>query len=219
MHCYYQGTLQVTGGNMNDVERVAVAFIEKYAHIEESQKNSDILIVDFSDAGTVSEEDVRGFVAEAEKSGWNVNGTLSYYGDYEGFLVITDNIIEEISSEEMVIRNYLDTPSIKAEKELADKAVSMAGYLFLRLIFKKENYQETVTENIEWIAEELIKEKPAEILIRNLRQELQEGDYGNRIDVVSTQLKIYFGFNEAECEKITNRLLNWMSAKTEAGKI
>ena len=80
--------------------------------LKEAGKKSGTLIVDFSDASTVHEDDVRGFVAEAEKCGWNVSGTLSYYGDYEGFMVITDNAIEEVSSEEMAIRKYLDTPSV-----------------------------------------------------------------------------------------------------------
>lgn len=215
MHCYYQGTLQVTGGNINDVERVAVAFIEKYVHVEESQELSDTIMVDFSDASTVCDDDVHAFITEAAKRGWNVNGTLSYYGDYEGFMIITDNVIEEILPEEMAVRKYLDTPSVKAEKELADKAVSMAAYLFLRLVFEKENYQETVAENLEWIAEELVKEEPAEILVRNLQQELHEGDYGNRTDIIFEQLKIYFGFDEAECGKITSKLLHWLSAKTD----
>lgn len=121
MRCYYQGALQVTGGNINDVERTAMAYIEKWVYVEGSQENSGTLVLDFSDAGTVSEEDVRGFVTEAEKCGWNINGTLSYYGDYEGFMVITNNVIEEFSPEEMAVREYLDTPSVKAEKNLQTK--------------------------------------------------------------------------------------------------
>lgn len=55
MRCYYQGALQVTGGNINDVERTAMAYIEKWVYVEGSQENSGTLVLDFSDAGTVSE--------------------------------------------------------------------------------------------------------------------------------------------------------------------
>ena len=217
MRCYYQGALQVTGGNINDVERTAMAYIEKWVYVEGSQENSGTLVLDFSDAGTVSEEDVRGFVTEAEKCGWNINGTLSYYGDYEGFMVITNNVIEEFSPEEMAVREYLDTPSVKAEKELADKAVSMAAYLFLRFAYGKEDYPETVIENLEWVAEELLKNEPAEILTRSLRHELQEGNYGNQADIISDRLSEYFGFDEAECGKV-NSLLNTLGFRRSKGK-
>lgn len=218
MHCYYQGTLQVTGGNINDVERTAMAYIGKWIYVEGSQEKSGTLIVDFSDASTVYEDDVRGFVAEAEKCGWNINGTLSYYGDYEGFMVITDNVIEEISSEEMAIRKYLDTPSVKAEKEFANKAVSMAAYLFLRFVFAKEDFSQTVIEDLEWIAEELITNNPSDLLVRNMKYELREGSYGNRMDIVSNRLAEYFGFDETECEEVANKLLHWMSADIEEDK-
>ena len=215
VHCYYQGTLQVTGGNINDVEHTAMAYIGKWIYVEGSREKSGTLIVDFSDASTVHEDDVRGFIAEAEKCGWNVSGTLSYYGDYEGFMVITDNAIEEVSSEEMAIRKYLDTPSVKAEKELADKAVSMAAYLFLRLVYGKEDYPETVIENLEWVAEELLKDEPAETLAGNLRYELQEGAYGNRTDIISDRLVEFFGLDKEECGKISSLLYTWGSGEAK----
>mgnify|MGYP000115549038 FL=1 len=210
MHCYYQGTLQVTGGNINDVERTAMKYIGKWIYVEGIQENSGTLLVDFSDASTVCEDDVRGFVAEAAEHDWNVNGTLSYYGDYEGFMVITNNVIEEISPEEMVIRKYLDTPSVKAEKELADKAVSMASYLFLRMIYAKEAYPQTVVENMEWIIDELLEDHPAEILIQNLKQELEEGVYEGAPNAISLVLSENFGLDEIQCHKIIKMLQDWI---------
>lgn len=214
MRCYYQGTLQVTGGNINDVERAAMAYIGKWIYVEGSQENTGALVVIFQMPAQYA-NDVRGFIAEAEKCGWNVSGTLSYYGDYEGFMVIADNVIEEVSSEEMAIRKYLDTPSVKAEKELADKAVSMAAYLFLRFVYGKEDYPETVIENLEWVVEELLKGEPAEILAGNVRCELQEGDYGNRTDIISDRLAEFFDLNKEERRKISSLLYTWGSGEVK----
>ena len=213
MHCYYQGELRVTGGDINDVERVATTHIEEWVQIEKDRENPDAIIVDFSDTDAISEYNIREFVAEAAKHGWIVNGTVPYYGDYEGSMVITDNVIEEFSSEEMAIRTYMESPSVTKETAIADKAVSVATYLFLRLVFSKEDYPETVVENMEWIAEELLSNEPTEILLRNLKHELQEGDYGKRMDIVSSRLTEYFAFNEVECEKLSSQLLHWMSAE------
>ena len=137
MRCYYQGALQVTGGNINDVERTAMAYIEKWVYVEGSQENSGTLVLDFSDAGTVSEEDVRGFVTEAEKCGWNINGTLSYYGDYEGFMVITNNVIEEFSPEEMAVREYLDTPSVSRKRTCRQSGFHGGILVFAVRIWKR----------------------------------------------------------------------------------
>ena len=96
MRCYYQGALQVTGGNINDVERTAMAYIEKWVYVEGSQENS---------------------------------GTL----------------------------------------------------------------------------------EPAEPLVRSLRHELQEGNYGNQADIISDRLSEYFGFDGAECGKVNSLLNTWGS--------
>jgi len=206
MHCYYHGTLEITGGEMKNVEVLAKSELKKSAFVDSSD---DIVYVEFEDVG---EDDIRIFVAAAEKQGWFVNGKVPYYGDYEGFMIIVDNTITEYSTEEMAIQEYLDSLSVKDAMEISEKAVSMAGYLFLRLVFAKEDYPETVIENLEWVPEELLKECPAEILTRNLQQELEEGVYENKEEDMISRLNIYFGFEESECEKITKMLLDWRPA-------
>lgn len=206
MRCYYQGELQVTGGTVDEIENLAKIKLEHAAFAYMDNRNETAVNVEFGDSMVVREGDVLAFISAAEERGWVVNGEVPYYGDYEGKLFVTDNSTKEFSIEELAVKEYQESPAVQKEKEISEQAVSMAAYLFLRLVFGKENYQETVTENLEWLAEELTEDNPADILVRNLKKELQEGNYGSNKDIVPQQLQIYFGFDKADCEKVISLL-------------
>lgn len=65
----------------------------------------------------------------------------------------------------------------KKNRSASEWAVSMAAYLFLREIFGKEHYPETVRNEMEWILDELESKDPSEILVQCLKKEFTEGNY------------------------------------------
>lgn len=49
--------------------------------------------------------------------------------------------------------------------------------LFLRAVFGKENYSESVLEELQWVAENLATEKPEQLLVDGILEELSVGNY------------------------------------------
>lgn len=199
MYCYYQGEMKVTEGTeeclLEDVVATVKSTFENYGVCAYRDFNDpEIIIVDFSDSCYVSEEETRVFVKKAKSFGWKVNAKIPYYGDYEGWMVITDNEIEEYSTDEMAVMEYLESDEVKKIKEIAENAVSTSVYLFLWEIFGKEGYPRSVIENLEWVANELAEESPSELLLSCLRKEIREGDYNldNHIYVINILLESVF---------------------------
>ena len=58
-----------------------------------------------------------------------------------------------------------------------ERAWSSLGYLFLRAVFGKENYSESVLEELQWVAEDLASERPEQLLVDGIREELSVGTY------------------------------------------
>lgn len=213
MYCYYQGEMEVAEGTgvclLRDVVEVVGDIFEKHAYVYRNFDNPEIIIVDFSDSCYVSEGEIRVFVEKSKSFGWKVNAKISYHGDYEGWMVITDNEIEEYSTDEMAVKEYLESDEVKKITEIAENAVSTSVYLFLREIFGKELYSETVIENSEWIANELVEDHPSEFLLSGLRKEIREGNYNldsaglNEVEFLLVDL---FDLNEEEVAKVVDKL-------------
>ena len=213
MYCYYQGEMEVTEGTgfclLRDAVEVVKNTFENHGVCAYKDFNDpEIIIVDFSDSWYVSEEEIRVFVEKAKSFGWKVNAKIPYHGDYEGWMVITDNEIEEYSTDEMAVMEYLESDEVKKIKEIAENAVSTSVYLFLWEIFGKEGYPRSVIENLEWVANELAEESPSELLLSCLRKEIREGDYNldNHIYVINILLESVFKLNREEVSKVVNIL-------------
>lgn len=214
MYCYYQGEMEVTGGTevclLSDVVATVKSTFENYGVCAYKDFNDpEIIIVDFSDSCYVSEEEIRVFVEKAKSFGWKVNAKIPYHGDYEGWMVIADNEIEEYSTDKMAVMEYLESDEAKKTREIAENAVSTSVYLFLREIFGKELYSETVIENSEWIANELVEDHPSEFLLGCLRKEIREGDYNldsAGSDEVEFLLVDLFDLNDEEVSKVVDIL-------------
>lgn len=213
MYCYYQGEMKVTEGTeeclLEDVVATVKSTFENYGVCAYKDFNDpEIIIVDFSDSCYVSEKEIRFFVEKAKSFGWKVNAKIPHYGDYEGWMVITDNEIEEYSTDEMAVMEYLESNEVKKAKEIAENAVSTSVYLFLWEIFGKEGYPRSVIENLEWVANELAEESPSELLLSCLRKEIREGDYNldNHIYVINILLESVFKLNREEVSKVVNIL-------------
>lgn len=88
--------------------------------------------------------------------------------------------------------------------KLVQNAFSMASYLFLRSIFGKEIYPESVVENLSWFVEALI-EGPANKNFRGeLKKELIEGEYIDGCEsftCVQNNLIYCYGLDENEAKK------------------
>lgn len=214
MYCYYQGEMEVTEGTgfclLRDVvETVKNTFENHGVCVYKDFNDPEIIIVDFSDSCYVSEGEARDFVEKAKSFGWKVNAKIPYHGDYEGWMVITDSEIEEYSTDEMAVKEYLESDEVKETKEIAENAVSTSIYLFLREIFGMEEYSETVIENLEWIANELVEDHPSEFLLSGLRKEIREGNYNldsaglNEVEFLLVDL---FDLNEEEVAKVVDKL-------------
>lgn len=63
------------------------------------------------------------------------------------------------------------------EVSVAEQACSMASYLFLRYVFGKEEFSETVTEEFQWIVDAFGKAQTEPALLQTLWCELVEGPY------------------------------------------
>lgn len=61
--------------------------------------------------------------------------------------------------------------------ELIQSACSMAIFLFLRSIFGKAGYSETIDENLQWIVDALMENPINEIFAATFKKELDEGEY------------------------------------------
>lgn len=214
MYCYYQGEMEVTEGTgfclLRDAVEVVKNTFENHGVCAYKDFNDpEIIIVDFSDSCYVSEKEIRVFVEKAKSFGWKVNAKIPHYGDYEGWMVVTDNEIEEYSTDEMAVMEYLESDETKKTREIAENAVSTSVHFFLREIFGKELYSETVIENSEWIANELVEDHPSEFLLGCLRKEIREGDYNLdsvRLNEVEFLLVDLFDLNEEEVARVVNIL-------------
>lgn len=93
--------------------------------------------------------------------------------------------------------------------KLVQNTFSMASYLFLRSIFGKEIYPESVVENLSWFVEALI-EGPANKNFRGeLKKELIEGEYIDGCEsftCVQNNLIYCYGLDENEAKKIISIL-------------
>ena len=101
-----------------------------------------------------------------------------------------------------------------------ERAWSSLGYLFLRDVFGKENYSESVLEELQWVAENLATENPEQLLVDGIREELREGEYvninaaefskvgnvENAFKQVDISLSFDFGMDKDERETIISRL-------------
>lgn len=206
MRCSYQGEFTVTGGKIEEIEKAAKDKLESIAFVWSNEENESEIQIEFGSTGAVGEGDVLAFLAKAEENGWTVNGEIPYYGDYEGKLIVTDNMTEALSTEDLAVREYRESPAVKKEKTTAENAVSMASYLFLRLAYGKEEYPETVVENMEWLVSELLEDTPSDLLVQALNHELQEGFYEGSNAFIFANLNKYYNLSDQECEKIICKL-------------
>ena len=76
----------------------------------------------------------------------------------------------------------IEEKEICQELNVTEKACSMAMYLFLRTIFSKEEFSDTVTEEFRWIVEEFSKAQTEPALLKTLWNELISGPYMNDDD-------------------------------------
>ena len=60
----------------------------------------------------------------------------------------------------------IEEKEICQELNVTEKACSMAMYLFLRTIFSKEEFSDTVTEEFRWIVEEFSKAQTEPALLK-----------------------------------------------------
>ena len=110
-----------------------------------------------------------------------------------------------------------------------ERAWSSLGYLFLRAVFGKENYSESVLEELQWVAENLASESPEQLLLDGIREELSEGNYvtvdatefqktinvENAFKQVDISLSFDFGMDKDERETIIGRLRKiWNEVQT-----
>lgn len=63
------------------------------------------------------------------------------------------------------------------EVSVVEQACSMASYLFLRYVFGKEDFSETVTEEFRWIVNAFGKAQTEPALLKALWHELVAGPY------------------------------------------
>lgn len=101
-----------------------------------------------------------------------------------------------------------------------ERAWSSLGYLFLRDVFGKENYSESVLEELQWVVENLASERPEQLLVDGIREELSVGNYitfdaaefqktvnvENAFKQVDSSLSFDFGMDKDERETIISRL-------------
>ena len=110
-----------------------------------------------------------------------------------------------------------------------ERAWSSLGYLFLRAVFGKENYSESILEELQWIAENLASESPEPLLLEGILEELREGNYvildatefqktvnvENAFKQVDINLSFDFGMDKEEREAIIGRLRKiWEEVQT-----
>ena len=76
----------------------------------------------------------------------------------------------------------IEEKEICQELNVTEKACSMAMYLFLRTIFSKEEFSDTVKEEFRWIVEEFSKAQTEPALLKTLWNELISGPYMNDDD-------------------------------------
>ena len=60
---------------------------------------------------------------------------------------------------------------------MTKQALSSMAYFFLRMAFAKENYPESVLEELQWVVDDLLSEDPDDGLLEAVREEFVEGDY------------------------------------------
>lgn len=60
---------------------------------------------------------------------------------------------------------------------MTKQALSSMAYFFLRMAFAKENYPESVLEELQWVVDDLLSEDPDDRLLEAVREEFVEGDY------------------------------------------
>lgn len=62
-------------------------------------------------------------------------------------------------------------------RTVGEQALSSMSYFFLRMIFDKEAYSESVLEELQWVVDEMVEENVPSELFAAMQQELLEGDY------------------------------------------
>ena len=90
------------------------------------------------------------------------------------------------------------------------RALSSMGYFFLRMVFEKEDYPESVVNELEWIADELVKEYPDSDLLSAITKEICEGayldGYVNPYASLEKILHEYYKFSANEIQRIIDTL-------------
>lgn len=95
----------------------------------------------------------------------------------------------------------------KAEQQ----AFASLGYLFLRMVFAKEQYPQSVVEELQWVTDELMQENPDAGLLKAIREEFREGDYLKAqgafpYTTLQETLLTNYGYDFYETQRIVDRL-------------
>lgn len=106
----------------------------------------------YFDTGVVTFEDelmggnfIEDFVCEAKKREWVVNGSVDYYGDYEGRLVVADNQVTDMDIDSAIIADASDEALISELKQRGYEILpKMCGYNFITACFDDLKRQEEI---------------------------------------------------------------------------
>lgn len=79
---------------------------------------------------------------------------------------------------------------------MTKQALSSMAYFFLRMAFAKENYPESVLEELQWVVDDLLSEDPDDGLLEAVREEFVEGDYLHTPDSFPAAAFPYTTFQE-----------------------
>lgn len=79
---------------------------------------------------------------------------------------------------------------------MTKQALSSMAYFFLRMAFAKENYPESVLEELQWVVDDLLSADPDDGLLEAVREEFVEGDYLHTPDSFPAAAFPYTTFQE-----------------------